>query len=113
MITGMTQITGTLRPAHAVYTTQDEYGRRGALIGVYTTSAAAEKAAERAGWFNGKGQIDDIMVLITDTGEIYMMGTKVPMLDTNLPQERDRRRQAALDKLTPEDRELLGLAKTK
>lgn len=115
--TGQYQIKQTLDPQEGKYTTfyivwstEDERGRRGSVVGVYTNSADAEKAKEGKGWFGSPGEVE-----IADgwfVGE-YVMFPRVKVLredlNVNLPKRTEEKRQAALAKLSDEEKKLLGL----
>lgn len=88
----------------------DDHGRGDELIGIYTTSAAAEATVKGRGWFGGNGAVkkaDGYFV-----GDLVIFpNIKIDAVDLNvdLPRKVETQRAAALAKLTPEERKLLGL----
>lgn len=93
-----------------VWATVDEFGRHGEQIGYYDDKETAEKVNANVGWYGGAGScVDYDYVQVDDT--IYVVRGKVAAADLNvhLPNRRDEERQAALAKLTPKERKLLGL----
>lgn len=95
--------------AFAVYSTVDEYGRRGGLVGVYTHESDAEVRVNSSGWYGGRGEKVPVTVFIHGD-KTYMAErmTEVSELDTDLPEVRRQKIAAAKAKLTPEEWELLG-----
>ncbi len=96
--------------AFAVYSTVDEYGRRGGLVGVFTHESDADNRANSSGWFGGRGEKVPVTVFI-DGDKNYMAEriSEIDLLDTDLPQLRRSQIEAAKAKLTPEERALLGI----
>lgn len=93
----------------AVYETSDEYGRRSALVGYYTSKDGAKMAAKGRGWYGSEGAIESARALEVD-GKWYALKESEPiMLDTDLQELKRRRRAQALAKLTPEDMRELGI----
>lgn len=95
---------------YIVWTTEDERGTRGSVVGVYTNSADAEKAKEGKGWWGGPGDVEKADGWFVGD---YVMFPRVKVLrediDVNLPQRTEEKRQAALAKLTEEEKQLLGV----
>lgn len=100
----------------AVYETVDDRGMRGGIVAVARTKGIAQQMAKGKGWYGGDGEIEEAQVLCWRKGEVPMYfvveaGQYVPALDTDLPKELRKRKEAALAKLTEEDIQILGLKK--
>lgn len=54
--------------AYAVYSSDDE--RSGSIKGYYTSSAVAEKRAEKSGWYGSDGEVQSV-TLHTDGKNLY------------------------------------------
>ena len=105
------RVTGEIIEGFAVYTTIDEYGRRGDLVGVFTDETLAERAAKGRGWYAGKGDVDHVFVLRLDEGGLFLLkgGDGIERLNCDLIDERRNRIAAARAKLTDEEAALLGV----
>lgn len=92
--------------------TVDEFNRKSALIGVYGTREWADAAAKGRGWYGGMGAVEAMWALPVPgkRGEFYLLQSdKTYTLNVDLV-DRDRaEKAAALAKLTPAERTLLGL----
>jgi hypothetical protein len=94
--------------AFEVYETVDEYGRLGRKIGVYTDKSDACSAAEGVGWYGGTGSVQRIDVI--KLGDKFYKIDPSP-IDLNNDEKHKQLilKEKALKKLTPEEREALGL----
>lgn len=96
--------------AYTVKETVDDRGRTGDLIGVFFSAEEADKAAKGKGWYGGQGEVRERAVLMDESGSVYILESAAPITPgVNLPEEHKAKVRAALDKLTPEDRALLGI----
>lgn len=86
------------------YTTIDEYGRRGALIGVYRNREDANLGVSNQGWYGGPGDVVEKKA-IQDGDDIYPLEVTRPWCFKDVEELREQRRKelldAALAKLTP------------
>lgn len=90
--------------------TIDEYGRPGQLVGVFMSDSAAKTAAAKKGWWGGEGEITKKLGMLNpvDKMEIIVIDMIIkPDIDLIAAAKKDR--QVALAKLTPRERELLGI----
>lgn len=96
--------------AWEVWETTNEFGRHGAMIGLFTDEADAKRFAEGKGWFGSNGSVvGGQAVTIGDT--IYLIREMINKDDLNisLPEKAKLRREQALAKLTDEDKRILGI----
>lgn len=94
----------------AVWETIDERGRRGELVGYYSTRAAADTRAEGRGWYGGKGDIESVTCLWYDNQLYALRNPPAPVvLDVDLSTREQVLRTSALAKLTAAERRVLGL----
>lgn len=96
---------------YAAFETVDEYGRIGALHGIFTSEAKANEVASGIGWYGGKGKVESRKAL-KDGGEVYLIDpvySKPLTLNVDLVQETQNLKQQAMNKLTPAEQKLLGL----
>lgn len=95
--------------AWEAWTTVDDHGRRGELIGVFSSEGAAELAAKGRGWYGGDGWTGS-RTCIRAANEVYRLVDGDPVeMDADLPKLRKAAKAAALRKLTAAERHLLGL----
>lgn len=99
--------------AFEAFHTVDDRGSRGASVGIFSTRAMAEIAAKGKGWYGGNGHVRPVTCLrITETLEVFKLAEEEPLqIDVNAEEETERVRKAALDKLSHEERPVLGLDK--
>ena len=105
-------IDGSIIDVWAAYETDDERGRSSALIGVFRTQQAAKEAAEKRGFYGGPGNVEQRKVVWFKDDQVYMLDRAAPFalaIGLDLIKTKEMRRKAALDKLTDEEKELLGL----
>jgi len=95
--------------AFGAFTTTDEYGRNGKLLGWFSTSDAAKKAAAKKGWYGGDGNVDEVSTITVD-GATYLLADANPIVVDASDEIRDAVRKKALVKLTDEERAALGYA---
>jgi hypothetical protein len=93
-------------PVYAAYTTQDEWGRIGSLIGLYRTEQDAKIGADRKGWYGSDGRVV-MKHAIEDGLDLYLLEGFLPVCYTDVTEQREeirkRKLEAALAKLTPEE----------
>jgi hypothetical protein len=101
--------------AWEVFETVDERGSRGGSAGVFSRQSEADMVAAGKGWYGGKGNVAEVVLLrVLSTGEHFKLMARAPVdLDGRLQAERDGLRTKALEKLTPEERQALGLSEAK
>lgn len=84
--------------------------RTGGIVGLALTTAFAEEIAKGKGSWGGLGSITEQSAIVADAGEVFLLERREPYpVNVDLPKERERKRQAALAKLTEEDMKLLGI----
>jgi hypothetical protein len=96
---------------YAAFETVDNFGRKGNLHGVFTNELDAKETAKSIGWYGGAGTVEQ-RVGIQDGGEIYLLDatySRGVTLNVDLVQKAQSRREAALAKLTDEEKRLLGV----
>lgn len=99
-----------LKKVFQVSHVRDEYNRLGDVVGFYTTEAAAAAAAKGKGFYSGPGDIKPVTAMEGPDGEFYILVRPEPVkLDVDLLTLVADAKKAALAKLTPEERTLLGL----
>lgn len=93
-----------------VWETVDDRGRKGEMIGVFTSKLSAEDAAKGHGWYGGDGTIISGEAIDLD-GTIYSIRSlvKTEALNRDIPSYRDMKKAQALEKLTEEEIEILGI----
>lgn len=103
-------VTGNVSQGFAVFETVDERGNRGGLVAVSRDSQKAEKMAAGAGWYGGQGRIVQGTLFDGPDGLVFIeKAYSIEALDTHLPRLAEQKRQAALAKLTDEDKKVLGI----
>lgn len=92
-----------------VYSTVDEFGRRGSLQGVYSCKVSAEEAAVGIGWYGEKGEV--LQVSLMKVGdEHYQLASPEPIdLDLKKKISDADLREKTIASLAPEQRRVLGL----
>jgi hypothetical protein len=99
----------TIIPIWTVWTTVDEYGRRGTVVGHYASPLAAEPVARGKGWYGSRGSVETGHAIYAD-GQYYWLVSREPItLDVNLLKQREDIRKAALAKLSDEEKKVLGV----
>lgn len=102
----MSSLRNNIVKAFAVYTTNDEWGRIGSLVGIYRNFPDAKVGAQGQGWYGSEGRIMEKTVL-EDGYDLYVLETEKPMCYVDVEELREAARQkaleAALAKLTPEE----------
>lgn len=98
---------------YVVRETVDEYGHTGEIIGVTVSKAEADNLAKGRGWYGGTADIREEKALVLDPANpeavLLLQSTIEYPLGVNLPERRREKRKAALAKLSPEEKELLGV----
>ena len=100
---------------YVAWTTTDEYGRQGQIIGIYTEKRNALLASTGNGWYGGDGKVEGRKAIVTDGGlgdGVYLIDVELTdpiKLNINLPELQKSLRKIALSKLSVADKEVLGL----
>ena len=95
--------------AYKVYETIDEYGRHGAIVGIFQHSAEANEAAENKGWYGGKGTVLPVSLISVD-GKLFELAIDVEVDLNRQKAKADAKLKAeTLASLTAEQRRVLGL----
>lgn len=100
--------------------TTDERGSRGPVIGYCDAMSTADARAKGEGWWGGMGKISEVSALVID-GKVWALRQPEPVQVMNLEQVRVLKpvpqseidtelRNAALAKLSPDERRVLGYA---
>lgn len=96
-----------------VYAFSDDDGERsvGTPNWFFTDKEVAEKTASRRGWYGGNASVNKYDAIIdADSDTVHLIKQSFPLGNLNLgPADKEAKRQAALNKLSPEERKLLGL----
>lgn len=101
----------TLAKVYVVKETVDDRGQTGETVGVYFNPKDADVAAKGKGWYGGEGEVRERIGAVLDNGSVLIVESVIALQPgVNLPELHKQRVQAALDKLTPEDKILLGVA---
>ena len=90
---------------------RDEYANDGNVVGYWTEKSDAAVAAEHEGWYGVPGNVRATVVIKLDD-KIYGLAQARPIvIDITSPvaEQKAKKRQIALDKLTLEERKLLGV----
>ena len=77
----------TITKLHAVYTTINERGVIGELVGVCSTKKLANQAAKNKGWYGGTGEIKSVSVLQVEKGGRlvhYLLADPKPIVIDNV-----------------------------
>jgi non-canonical (house-cleaning) NTP pyrophosphatase len=101
----------TFQQVWEAYTTENEYGRKGRTIGYFTDEKKAKLAAAKMGWYGSEGGICQRWALYQDDGWIIVEKPELVQLDVDMSKYKENAKKAALEKLTQEERILLGLEK--
>lgn len=96
-----------------IYAFSDEDGERsiGTPNWFFTDKDAADKAAARRGWYGGNASVKKYDAIIdADSNTVHLIKQSFPLDALNMgPADKEAKRQAALNKLSLEERKLLGL----
>ncbi|QXV71812.1 hypothetical protein psageK4_158 [Pseudomonas phage psageK4] len=110
----LTTIQDAIVPVFVAYTTTDEWGRIGTMIGVYRTEDDAKVAAHKKGWYGSDGRVM-MKHAVEDGLDLYVLEGFLPLCYTDVTELREAQRkaklEAALAKLTPEEIALIKGAK--
>lgn len=93
------------------YTSGGDDRSHGPIAGVCSTEQLARQAAQGSGWYGGNGAVKKHSA-IRFNGHIYLLSDKLSQpidLDGGIKKIQDKLKEAALSKLTPEEKLLLGL----
>jgi hypothetical protein len=94
----------------ATFDTVDERGTPGKLIGLFENKNDAVLASQGQGWYGGDGRVhQQQFIRIRHTGEVFALKDPCPVRFGNTAELMEKKRKAALAKLTPEERRLLGV----
>lgn len=97
-----------IKEVYSVYTTTDEYGRRGRLVGHFSDKTEADNQAQGQGWYGGKGDVVKIYSITID-GNTFALQSKETIKLNEIYGDEYYKKQNALAKLTDEEKKLLGL----
>lgn len=93
-------INGRFGTVHVAWTTTNEYGAHGSIVGVFLTKQEAEKASQGVGWFGGQGAVTTSRALILDNDTVYLISNTEPFpIGVNLPEAQKALCQQAKEKL--------------
>lgn len=96
----------------SVYSTKDEYGRRGVKVGDFRSFAVAEAYAHGRGWYGGKGDVAKSKA-VSILGKVYLLQDPSPIdLDGEQKARDDLLRQETIASLSDDQLRVLGI-KTK
>lgn len=94
----------------AAFRTHDDYGSftpETDLIGVFSTEALAEAAADGKGWYGGMGHVEE-RVAVIDGDSLYLCVTPQRLtLDKEVGDLDEKIFQSIMNKLTPKELEVL------
>lgn len=93
-----------IEPVWVVYSVIDERGMRGGLVGFFRSEPEARHGAKGKGFY-GNGQVVESQALVW-AGKYYWLQATEPIV---FRADFDAMREAALAKLTDEDKRVLGL----
>jgi hypothetical protein len=98
------------------YTSTNEMSSDGELIGVFLTKGQAEEAAVGRGWWGGMGNVRERKAILCDgrnpDEDVYLLDkeyTNLIPIGEDLPARRKELKKKALEKLSPEELDVLGL----
>ncbi len=95
----------------AVYSTYDETGRDGNLVSCWETEQAAQNNCKGQGWYGGPGNVRELSAIRLPDGRVFALLQSEPVtLGVDFVQQKRDAKAAALAKLTPGERDLLGLS---
>lgn len=98
-----------LIPVWTVYTTEDEYGRRGRMVGIFDTAEAANAAAKGKGWYGGHGDVAQGTALQIGNLTYFLAIGSAIKLNVDLVKTEKEEIAAAKAKLTDREKQLLGI----
>ncbi len=102
----------TLTKVFKVTETTDEFNGLGDVVGIFPTKISAETAANGKGWYGGQAKIEEVWAVPTGEmpGQYYILESKISYgLGIDNVKRANDDKAAALAKLTPRERKLLGL----
>ena len=97
------------------HSTINEYGEKGAFLGLFSTKKKAEMVAAKRGWYGGAGRVTPVRGIVAPTGEVYVImephGTDdlCHIVDQNLEKYATELKDSALSKLTEAEKVAMGL----
>lgn len=98
------------------YTTVDEYGRRGKIVGVYRNYRDAELGVKHEGWYGGRGRVLESKAIV-DGDDLYILEEPSPLQFRDVTEQREAARKervkALMQQFTKEDLEILKEELTK
>lgn len=94
--------------AYAAYEVHDEYGRSKQCIGYYESDVSAKDVAMGRGWYGGPGDTAKAWLLEVG-GSVYVLASKETIKLNQRIATAAERRAEILEKLTPEERNILGV----
>jgi hypothetical protein len=97
-----------LKQVYVVYENSDERSI-GTPAWYFTDLAKAEAAAKGRGWYGGDAPIRDRYVAYVGGGWAFLVVDEEPIRLDQGPDEQAAIKEAALKKLTPEEKQILGL----
>lgn len=100
-------MTVEIKKVYEVWTTEDDRGRRGRMVGVFTEKQVAVNSARGKGWYGGDAEVAEGHAVQLD-GKWYRLASPEEVeLNTDLIAEEERIKREALAKLSPRERRLL------
>lgn len=110
----LTTIQDAIIPVFVAYTTTDEWGRLGAMLGVFRSKQDGEVAAHKRGWYGSDGRV--VMKHAVEDGlNLYILEDFTPTCFMDVTEQRAAQQKAKLEaamaKLTPEEIALIKGAK--
>ena len=103
---------GQIIDVWAAFECDDDRGRNGAFIGIFRTQQAAKTAAAGRGFYGSEGNVEQRKAAYFADDVLYLLDRTAPMalvLGIDLIKTKEKRIKQAMDKLTDEEVELLGL----
>ena len=76
---------------------------------VFTSESVAKQAAKGRGWYGGNARVSKFRVMRGADGDYYFIGEKVKDIDKVYADYAEKTREAALKKLTDEEKRVLGI----
>jgi len=93
---------------YAGYTTTDERGSLGDVVCYSLDKRIAKNLVKGKGFYGGDGRVEKIHSIKMD-GFYFLLKQKEPITETQLNKSIEDATKKALDKLTEEDKKVLGL----
>lgn len=93
------------------YTTVDEWGRKGSMVGIYRTHDDAKVGVQKQGWYGSEGRIEEKKAIEIGL-DLYIVEEVGCFVDVTKQREEQKRQELARikAKLTPAELEVLTQA---